>query len=163
MFKIDEDPLQCRFYFLTFLESLEMISFLYKENCEVLLCYPKIGGENIKDFVKEAIRNILYANIDMHIRRLISQFPGDGVECIEKLQSYCTNMTFSDKSRYDRIFQKVRHKRGESAINYINISRNAQACQFQWENYSEDQLMLIFLDNFYQGGKYSSQIASHQA
>ena len=47
-FKTDKDPLQRRTYFLTFVESLEMIFFQYKETCEVLLYYPKIGGENIK-------------------------------------------------------------------------------------------------------------------
>ena len=30
-------------------------------------------------------------------------------------------------------------------------------------SYSEDQLMHTFMDNFHQGGKYSAQIASHQA
>ena len=30
-------------------------------------------------------------------------------------------------------------------------------------SYSEDKLMHTFLDNFHQGGKYSAQIASHQA
>ena len=30
-------------------------------------------------------------------------------------------------------------------------------------SYSEDQLMHTFLDNFHQVGKYSAQIASHQA
>ena len=57
-FKLDEYPLQCRIYFLKFVESLEMIFSQYKETCEVLLDYPKIGGENNKYFVKEAIRNI---------------------------------------------------------------------------------------------------------
>ena len=56
--------------------------------------YPKIGGENIKYFIKKAIRNPLHANIDVHIRRLVSEFPGDGVKCIEKLRSHCANMTF---------------------------------------------------------------------
>ena len=46
-FKMDEDPLQRRIYFLTFVESLEMIFSQYKENCEVLLDYPKIGGDGI--------------------------------------------------------------------------------------------------------------------
>ena len=49
-FKMDEDPLQLRIYFLTFVESPEMILYQYKETCEVILDYPKIGGENIKDF-----------------------------------------------------------------------------------------------------------------
>ena len=48
----------------------------YKETFEVLLDYTKIGGEDKKYFVKKAIRNILRDNIDVHIRRLISEFPG---------------------------------------------------------------------------------------
>ena len=36
-------------------------------------------------------------------------------------------MTFADKSRYDRTFQQVTHKGGESAINYIKSIQNAQA------------------------------------
>ena len=66
-FKIDENPLQRQIYFLTFVESLEMIFSQYKETCEVLLDYPKIGGDDIiEDFAKKAIRNLLHANIDVH-------------------------------------------------------------------------------------------------
>ena len=73
-------------------------------------------------------------------------------------------MTFADKSRYDRTFQQVTHKGGESAINYITRFQNAHALSVSVGNsYSEDQLMQTFLDNFHQGGKYSAQIASHQA
>ena len=73
-------------------------------------------------------------------------------------------MTFADKSRYDRTFQQVTHKGEESAINYIKRFQNAQALLVSVGNsYSEDQLMHTFLDNFHQGGKYSAQIASHQA
>ena len=43
-FKLGEDLLQCRIYFLTLVESLEMIFSQYKETCEVILDYPKIGG-----------------------------------------------------------------------------------------------------------------------
>ena len=92
-FKLDEDPLQRRIYFLMFIESLEMIFSQYKETCEVLLDYPKIGGENIKEFSKNTIRNILRANIDVHSRRLIDEFPGEGIKSIDKLQSCCANMT----------------------------------------------------------------------
>ena len=81
-FKFDEDPLQRRIYSLTFVESLEMIFFQYKDTCEVLLDYLKIGVEDIKYFVKKSIRNILHANIDVHIRSLIAEFPGDGVKFI---------------------------------------------------------------------------------
>ena len=40
-FKLDEDPRQRRIYFLTFIESLEIIFYQYKETCEVILYDPK--------------------------------------------------------------------------------------------------------------------------
>ena len=46
-FKMDEDPLQCRIYFLTFIDSLDMIFKNYRETCEVLLDDPKIGGDGV--------------------------------------------------------------------------------------------------------------------
>ena len=49
-------------------------------------------------------------------------------------------------------------------MNEINIFQNAQALSVSVGNtYSEDQLMHTFMYNFHQGGKYSAQIASHQA
>ena len=73
-------------------------------------------------------------------------------------------MNFSDKSKYDRIFQQVTHKGGGYAMNYIKIFQNLQALSVSVENtYSEGQLMHKFLDNFHQGGKYSAQIAIPQA
>ena len=115
-----EDTLQRRNYFLTFIDSLDMIFSQYRETCKVLLDYLKIGGDDvIEDYEKEAIRNLLHANIDVHSRRLIAEFPIDGIKCIEKLQSHCANMTFADKSRYDRTFQQVTHKGEESTIKSI--------------------------------------------
>ena len=73
-------------------------------------------------------------------------------------------MTFAGKSRYDRIFQKVIHKGGGLAINYIKIFNNAKTLSVSvGNNYSEDQLMHIFLDKFHQGEKYSAQIDIHKA
>ena len=73
-------------------------------------------------------------------------------------------MTFADKSRYDRTFQQVTHKGGESSINYIKRFQNAHALSVSVGNsHSEDQLVHTFLYNFHQGGKYSAQIAIHQA
>ena len=73
-------------------------------------------------------------------------------------------MNFADKSRYDRTFQQVTHKGGESSINYIKIFQNEHALSVSvGNNHSEDQLMKTFMDNFEQGGKYSAHIASHQA
>ena len=88
-----------------------------KEICEVLLDYPSIGGEDVKYYVKNSISNLLHANIDVHSIRLFSKFPGDGVKYISKLHLNCENMNFADKSRYGRLFQKVTHKVGVSAMN----------------------------------------------
>ena len=105
---MDEDPLQLRIYFLKFIESLDMIFSQYRETFQVILYYPKIGGDDvIEDYAKNCIRKLLHANIDVHSRILIAEFPKDGIKCIEKLQSHSANMNFPDKSRYDKIFQKV--------------------------------------------------------
>ena len=80
---MDEDPLKRRIYFLTFIDSLDMIFSQYRETCEVLLDYPKIGGGHVKNYAKQAIRNLLHANSDVHSRRLIAEFPKDGIKCIE--------------------------------------------------------------------------------
>ena len=92
----------------------------------------------------------MHANIDVHSRRLIFEYPGDGIWCIKKFQSHGVNMTFAYKSRYDRIFQPVTHKGGESAMNYIKRFQNAQALSVSVGNtYLEDNLMHTFLDNFH--------------
>ena len=126
-FKYDEDPLQRWVYFITLIESLEMIFSQYKETCEVLMYYPKIGGEDIKYYIKKEIRNLPHANIDAQSIRLVAELPGDGVKCISKLQSHRANVNFSDKIRYDRLSQKDTHKGGESEMIYIKRFQNAPA------------------------------------
>ena len=102
-------------------------------------------GENVKDYAKQAIRKLLHANSDVHSRRLIAEFPKDGIKCLEKLQSHCANMTFADKSRYDRTFQQVTHKGGEYAINYIKIFQNTQALSVSVGNsYAETDNACVF-------------------
>ena len=92
----------------------------------------------------------MHENIDVHSRRLIAEFPMDGIKCIETLQSHCTNMTFADKSRYDRTFQQITHKGGKPAMNYIKIFQNAHSLSISVGNsYSEDQLMHTCQDNFH--------------
>ena len=71
--------------------------------------------------------NILNSNIDVHSKIFIAEFPGDGVKCIAKLQSHFANMIVSDKSMYDKTFQLVTHKGGESEMNYIKIFQNEEA------------------------------------
>ena len=95
-----------------FIESLQMIFSQYTETCELIPDYPRIGGEDIKYLAKNSIRNILHANIDVHNRIIISEIPADGIKCIEELKSNCVNMTFANKSRYDRVFQQVTYKGG---------------------------------------------------
>ena len=73
-------------------------------------------------------------------------------------------MTFSEKSRYDRLFQQVTHKGGESEINYSRIFQNAQALSVSVGNcYYEYQFMHIFwitftkVENMTQGYKSTRQ------
>ena len=49
---MNEDPLQRRIYFLTYVESLEMIFSQYTESFELILDYPKMGGDDIGDYAK---------------------------------------------------------------------------------------------------------------
>ena len=132
---MDEYLLQRRIYFLTFVESLKMIFLQYTGTCEVIIDDPKIGGDYIEDYTKKAIRNILHANINVHIRRLFSEFPIDEIMCIKKLQSYCANMTFAEKSIYDRTLQQVTHKGGGSTMDYIKIFQDAQTLSIYVGNY----------------------------
>ena len=88
-------------------------------------------------------------NSDVYSRRLIAEFPKYEIKCLEILQSHCANMTFADKSRYDRTFQQVTHKGEGLSINYIKRFQNALALAVSVGNsYSEDQIMHTFLDKF---------------
>ena len=70
-----------------------------------------MGGDDIEDYEKESIRNLLHANIDVHSRRFISEFPTDGIKCIEKLQSNCADMTFTEKVYMTGLFNKSHVKK----------------------------------------------------
>ena len=50
-FKTDEDLLQRRIYFLTFIDSLDMMFSRYRETFEVLLDYPKKVWYDIIEYV----------------------------------------------------------------------------------------------------------------
>ena len=75
-FKLDKVPLKSLIHFLTYIYSLGKIFSHYKETCELLLNYPKIGEENNKYFVKKTIGNLLNCNIDVHSRKLMMNFQG---------------------------------------------------------------------------------------
>ena len=112
-----------------------MIFSHYTESFEILLDYLKIGEENIKEFAKKAIRNILHANIDVQNRRLFDVLPENEIKCIGKLRSRRANMTSAGKTRYDRAFQQVIQKGEESAMNYIKRFQNAQDLSVSVGNY----------------------------
>ena len=86
------------------MESLEIMFSQYKETYKLNIDDTLIGGDDREYYVKKEIRNHIHKNIDVHTRRLIVAFPGDGVKYISKLQSICENITFAYKSRYDRFF-----------------------------------------------------------
>ena len=67
---------------------------------------------------------------------------------ISKLQLHCANMTFADKSRYGRLFQKITRKRGESSMDYIKILQNAQACTIDYDTYLPDHWWLKIMKMF---------------
>ena len=95
------------------MESLEIIFSQYKETCEVHTDDLIIGGEDIKDYVRKKIRNLLHANIDAHSRRSIYEFPVDGVKSVTKLQSHCANMTFGKKVDMIGFFNRSHIKEGD--------------------------------------------------
>ena len=109
-----------------------MIFSQKRETCEVLLVYTKIGGDDvIEDYAKKAIRNILHANIDEHSRRLIAEFPKDGVKYIEKLQSHCANMTFAEKVDMTGLFNKSHIKEGDMKSTTSRSFKMHMIYQFQ--------------------------------
>ena len=110
--------------------------------------YPSIRGEEIPYYSKNSTWRLLNAYIYAQNQRLIDAFPGYGEQAISRLQSQCANMKISDQIRYNRLYQKVVHKGGNSEINYIEIFQNSTDLKISVGNrYSEYQFMQIFLDN----------------
>ena len=83
--------------------------------------YLYIRGGELPDYSKKATWNLLCAYIDACIQRLFDECTVDGVQYISIFQSQCEKITFANQSRYNKKFQKVLHKVGESEINYIKI------------------------------------------
>ena len=79
---------------------------------------------------KKAIGNILHANIFVHSKRLIAEFPVDGIKCIEKLQSHCANMTFSEKVYIAGFFNRSHIKEGNLQLITLKYSRIHMLWQF---------------------------------
>ena len=80
----------------------------------LLMYYPYIGGEYLPYYTKKVTWNLLRAYIYANTQILIDEYPEDGVQAISRLKSKCANMNFSNQSRYNRLFQQVIHKGGDS-------------------------------------------------
>ena len=110
-----------------------MVFSQYRETYEVLRDDLKLEGGNINDYAKMAIRNLLHATSCVHSRRLIAEFPDDEIKCIQKLQSHCANMTFSDKVDMTGPSNRLHIKEG----NLPSITSKGfimhRHCQFQLE------------------------------
>ena len=72
--------------------------------------YSYIKEEEIPDYAKNAIWNILHGYTDEHSQRIFGEFPGDEVKDISRFQSQCANMTFANQIIYNKMFQQVVHK-----------------------------------------------------
>ena len=113
----------------------------------LLMYYPSIRGEYFTDYAKKFTWNLLNPYIDSHSQRLIDEYPGDGVQAIKRFKYQCTNMTFSDQSRFNILFQTAIHRGDYSAINYIKIFQNDKFLEVSvGNNYSKDHLMHTLLE-----------------
>ena len=76
----------------------------------LIMGYPSIRGEYLPDRDKKATWNLLHAYIDSHNQIIFDECTGDVVQAIIRLNSKCVNMTFSEQSRYNSLFQQVINK-----------------------------------------------------
>ena len=106
-FTLDEDPLQRRVYFPSFVNSLKIVLSQFKETYIVLMEYASIRGNDSLDYAKNATWNLFHSYIDAHSQILIDEYTVDGVQAISIMQQKCANMTFSDQSKYNIMFQRV--------------------------------------------------------
>ena len=91
----------------------------------------------------------MHAYIDSHSQILIDDFPVYGLQAISRFQSQCANINFDEKRKYNRMFQQVVYKGGESEIKYIKIFHYAKALEiYAGDSYTKDQLMHTFSYNF---------------
>ena len=89
MFKLGEDPLQCRVYLLNFMNDLKIILSQLKQTCMLLMDYLYIRGEDLPYYVKHDTWNLLNTYIDAHIQKLIDEYTGARLQIINR---YNTNV-----------------------------------------------------------------------
>ena len=79
----------------------------------------------------------MHANIHVHRRIFISDFPGDGVNGIAKIQSHCTNTTFGEKVGMTGFFNKSHIKEGSLQLIILKDSKMHRLCLFQYETITQ--------------------------
>ena len=72
----------------------------------------------------------MHANIDVHSRIFIAEFAVYGIKYIEKLQSYCANMTFVEKVGTKVFYNKSHIKEGNLQWITLNYSKIHWLYQF---------------------------------
>ena len=103
-FKFDEDPLQRRVYFLSFINSHKIVLSQFLETKIMLMDYPFIRGEDFPEYAKKAIWNLFHAYKYAHSQILNYEYQGDGIQALSMFQSQCANMTFAEKISYNKMF-----------------------------------------------------------
>ena len=84
-FKLDKDTLHHRVYLLYSMNSLKIVSLQVDKNYILLMEYQYIREEDLLDYNKNVIWNLLRAYIYAHSQRLINEYPGCGVQTITQL------------------------------------------------------------------------------
>ena len=91
----------------------------------LLMDHVYIIWDDLTDYSKKAPWNLFHSYIYSHSQIIIDEYLGDVVQDISRLKSQCANMNFADQIRENRLFQRVMHKEGGSAIKYIKIFHDA--------------------------------------
>ena len=97
-----------------------------------LMDYLSIIREDFPDYAKKDTWKILHTYIYAHRQRFIEKYTRDVIHAITIFKWQCANMTFSDKIRYNRLFQKVVHKERESKTNYIKSFKDIRLWKYLW-------------------------------
>ena len=86
------------------------------------------------------------------------------MQAISSLKSQCASITFANQIKYNRTYQKVVQKGGDSEIRYIKVFHNDKSLAILVVNtYTEYHLMHTLLQNFQQGQRYYVGIARNKA
>ena len=81
-FKLDDDPLQCRVYLLSLINSIKTVLSLFKETYMLIMDYPYIRRNYFLDYAKNTTWEMFHAYINAQSKRIIDEYPVDVVQTI---------------------------------------------------------------------------------